>query len=79
MGRHLLSELELVGMSYSDYSEEEVRRDRAYEKWLKTRPICDYCENPIEDEEAYTIDGKTICEGCIEEYLEEYHRLYIRD
>lgn len=64
---------------YSDYSAEDLWREKAYKRWLETRPICDYCGSPIEGENAYSIDGKMICEDCIEDYLDEYHRIVLRD
>lgn len=32
-------------------------------------PVCDICEEPIQDEYCYQINGDTICESCMAEYF----------
>lgn len=64
---------------YSDYSAEDMRREKMYERWLETRPRCDYCCEPIEEESAYWIDERWICESCIDDYLNEYHKERVPD
>ena len=75
LGRDLGGELSMS--EYSDYSEEDLRLTREYKRWLASRPICDWCEEPIEEKFAYKIEGKLICENCIEEYLDDNHRVYL--
>ena len=43
------------------------RLDRAQAKWLERRPKCKQCGKPIQDEEAYRINGEFICENCMDE------------
>ena len=33
--------------------------------WLKSRPICDYCLKPIEDDIKFDIDDGQFCEDCV--------------
>lgn len=42
--------------------------DREQNKRLAELPECEDCGNPIQDEEAYYINGGWICESCMEEY-----------
>ena len=30
-------------------------------------PVCEYCEQPIQDEYCYDIEGTIICEECLKE------------
>lgn len=40
------------------------------EAWLQKRPVCDCCGEHIQDEKALHIEGKWICNACIEDYTE---------
>lgn len=51
--------------------EEQARIDAENEKWLQKRPICSWCEEHIQDEYAYEVEGKLICPNCIEEFKVE--------
>lgn len=62
---------------YSDYSEEDLRREKAWERWLESRPVCDWCETPIEEKVAFELDGKLICENCIDDYMDSNHKVYL--
>ena len=42
--------------------------DREQSKRLAELPECRECGYPIQDEEAYYIDGEWICLECMEEY-----------
>ena len=42
-------------------------------KWLDSRPECDICKKPIQDEYAYRIEGEVICEDC----LNRHYRFFI--
>lgn len=42
-------------------------RDRQAERWLKTRPCCEYCGEPIQEEKALYLDGYWICDNCVKE------------
>lgn len=52
-----------MGEPYEDF----LRKEAEEEKWLKTRPVCAWCGQPIQDEHAYEIDGEMVCEDCIED------------
>jgi formylmethanofuran dehydrogenase subunit E len=43
------------------------RHDAETEEWLSKRPICEYCDEPIQDEFLYDIDGTLYCEECMKE------------
>ena len=42
--------------------------DREQNKRLAELPECEECGEPIQDEEAYYINGGWICESCMEAY-----------
>lgn len=48
--------------------EEQARIDAENENWLQKRPICSCCEEHIQDEYAYEVEGKLICPICLEEF-----------
>jgi formylmethanofuran dehydrogenase subunit E len=39
--------------------------DRQQERWLASLPKCDLCNEPIQDEYGYMINGNLICEECL--------------
>lgn len=49
--------------NYSAWEQHEVEQ----EKQLDKLPLCDYCDEPIQDEYAYYIDGSWYCERCMNE------------
>lgn len=44
------------------------QHEAAQEKALSRRPVCSECENPIQDETAFYINGEWICENCMDTY-----------
>lgn len=50
-----------------NYSQWEAR-ERMQEAWLARRPVCADCEQHIQDESAYYINGEWICEDCMDSY-----------
>lgn len=64
---------------YSDYSAEDLRREKDYERWLEGRPVCEYCLCPIEEKYAFWVDEKWICENCIDEYMNDEHKELVPD
>lgn len=42
------------------------------EEWLESRPMCEYCEEPIQDDYYYEIGGECICEHCLNGYFRKY-------
>ena len=53
-----------------NYSQWEAH-EREQESWLAKRPECADCGHPIQEEEAYYINGDWICEHCIDSYRRE--------
>jgi len=47
---------------------EQTRIDAENEEWLEQRPICSICEEHIQEEYAYEVEGKLICPTCLEEF-----------
>ena len=56
-------------MPYSDDPLLDFERwDREQTKLLDELPVCADCEEPIQDETAYYINGDWICDDCMESY-----------
>lgn len=51
------------------------RRERDAERWLAKLPVCDYCEQHIQDDHYYEIDGEIICPDCLESYFRKENEL----
>lgn len=51
-----------------NYSQWE-RHERKQEKWLAERPVCYYCDNPIQDGHYYDINDEVICPDCMESHF----------
>ena len=58
-------------MRTDDPVRDAMERDAEFERWLKTRPICAYCGEHIQDEKAVCIDGEWICDECLEDMRRE--------
>lgn len=72
MGRDYAGKLELVVMDNIDYyMEHEVYQENQYKRWLETRPICEKCGEPIEDEFGYQINGEWYHEDCIDVFYKK--------
>ena len=52
-----------------------ARRDAKQGRWLKRRPVCSECGEPIQDERCYEVNDELICESC----MEGNHRKYVED
>ena len=46
-----------------------ARHDAEQEASLELLPICDICEEPIQEEHCYQINDEIICEHCMVEYF----------
>jgi len=44
------------------------RWDAEQERQLAELPVCDCCDNPIQDDHYYQINGDNICPDCLENY-----------
>lgn len=42
------------------------RWEAEQEKLLAELPVCDICDNPIQDDHYYLIDGDNVCPECLE-------------
>ena len=58
-----------------DFEEWEEKNCR----WMESRPICDCCGEPIQEEFYYDIDGEMICDGCLLDFLNKYCKIEIED
>lgn len=56
-----------------------VEHDAEQEKWLRSRPKCEWCKEHIQDEKAIEIDGCIIHEDCIEEYMKKHYGVKTED
>lgn len=55
------------------------RHDREQTEWLKRLPVCCVCDEPIQSEFLYDINGDFYCEECGESVLKHYTENYIRE
>ncbi len=44
-------------------------------KWLSERPVCADCDEPIQDDHCFEINGEYICPRC----MEDLHRRDVED
>lgn len=51
------------------------RHDAQQQKWLDSLPKCAYCNEPIQDDCYFEINGECVCEDC----LNEHHRKWVDD
>ena len=63
------------GMKQVHYSDDPLADFDAWDadqnKWLERRPVCADCENHIQDETAFYINGEWICRDCMSAYEQE--------
>lgn len=54
-------------MPYSDDPLMDFDRyDREQAKRLAELPVCDYCNEPVQDDHYYLINGDNVCQDCLE-------------
>ena len=58
-------------MSIPDNYSQWESHERQMDKQLAQLPVCADCDNPIQTESAFYINGEWICEHCIEIYRRE--------
>lgn len=51
------------------------RWDREQESWKALLPVCSECDEPIQSESCYEINGEYICEDC----MNDNHKKYTTD
>lgn len=54
-------------MNCPDNYDAFAQHDAEQERELDRLPVCEYCEEPIQDEYAYYIEGAWYCENCMKE------------
>lgn len=59
--------------NYDAYRAHEAEQERR----LSELPVCCYCENPIQDEHYYEINGEMFCPDCLENYFKKRTEDYI--
>lgn len=47
------------------------RYDAGLNRRLEQRPVCADCDEPIQDDRAYYINGEWICMDCMDSYIRE--------
>ena len=57
---------------FSQYDADQSRN-------LSYRPICCECEEPIQDDQFYIIDGNFYCEECLNSNHRHYTENYIKE
>ena len=58
-------------MNIPDNYSQWLDHEQQMERQLAKLPVCADCGNPIQTETAFYINGKWICENCIEIYRRE--------
>lgn len=49
--------------NYSQWEEHQKKQDA----WLAKRPLCADCDEPIQDDHCFEINGEYICPRCMED------------
>jgi formylmethanofuran dehydrogenase subunit E len=52
-------------MNIPDNYDQWNRHERDQEKRLAERPRCDICDQPIQDDHFYLINGDNVCPVCL--------------
>lgn len=45
--------------------------DDECETWMKSRPICAECGEPIQEDYGYSVEGRLLCEECFDDYVKK--------
>lgn len=56
-------------MSCPDNYSQWEERERQHEAWLRTRPVCCSCGDPIQEDFCYEINGECFCEMCLDNHF----------
>lgn len=43
--------------------------DRKQQKRVRRLPVCDYCNEPIQEDSFFEINDEFICEDCLEKFF----------
>lgn len=60
-------------MLTTTWAEQDLeRREREQEEWLRSRPVCEFCGDPIQEEVYYEPEpGMKYCPDCFSEYVRD--------
>lgn len=53
------------------------RHEAEQEAWLSRLPVCEYCDNPIQDDYYFEIGGGIICQDCLDAFFRKNVEDYI--
>jgi formylmethanofuran dehydrogenase subunit E len=53
------------------------RYDAEQQAKLDKLPKCDYCDNPIQDDYCYEINGDVLCEECLNNHFRKWVEDYV--
>ena len=57
-------------MYYTDDPVADFERyDAKREDWRLSRPLCDYCDNHIQEDHYFDINGDIVCPDCLDNYF----------
>lgn len=45
------------------------RHEDDQERWLRKRPLCSCCDEPITDEYCYMVNDEPVCEECLNDHF----------
>lgn len=60
-------------MLSTTWAEQDLERhEREQEEWLLSRPVCVYCDEPIQEDIYFEPEpGQIYCEECFREYVRD--------
>lgn len=57
----------------ADFDRWDAEREREREEIMARLPVCAECDQPLEDDFGYYINGEWICEACMDSYRKEVY------
>jgi len=64
-------------MYVPDYLDLYKRYEEDQERRLKHRPVCCICDEHVQDDFYYEINGEVVCRNCLEDHCKKYVEDYI--
>ena len=58
----------MIAMMHDAY-DDFIQHDYEHTEWLKNRPVCDVCGEPIQDDSYHTLFEKNICNRCLDDNI----------
>ena len=55
-----------------------LTREAEEERWLESRPKCEKCGEPIQEDDLFDIDGVIYCEECMHDLFKKKTENYVR-